>query len=116
MLRPFSQNSAVNAMGSYCEKSLQYCRQVMFEKECEKAMFAQDPREHDMETLGFSREFEVRDQVVKIEEQSPTDYVLYHDLGEMWKRRQVYSQLRYTLFLINYLITHIYYTLLVAQI
>ena len=61
----------------------------MFEKECEKAMFSQDPREHDMETLGFSPEFEVRDEILKIEEQKPTDYVLYHDLVEMWKRRQV---------------------------
>lgn len=60
----------------------------MFERECERAMFAQDPGEYDMEELGFTREFEKREQIIKIEKQRPTEYVIYHDLKEMWKRRQ----------------------------
>ena len=62
--------------------------QVMFDRECERALFLQDPGQYEMEELGFSRQFEVRDKIPKIEEQVPTDFVLYHDLREMWKRRQ----------------------------
>ena len=51
-------------------------------------MFLQDPGRHEMEELGFSRHFEVREKITKIETQKPTDFVLYHDLKEMWKRRQ----------------------------
>ncbi|KAL5265477.1 hypothetical protein ACHWQZ_G006257 [Mnemiopsis leidyi] len=63
-------------------------RKVMFDRECERALFLQDPGQYEMEELGFSRQFEVRDKIPKIEEQIPTDFVLYHDLREMWKRRQ----------------------------
>jgi len=63
-------------------------RKVMFDRECERAMFLQDPGQHEMEDLGFTRQFEVREKIIKIEMQKPTDFVLYHDLREMWKRRQ----------------------------
>lgn len=63
-------------------------RQAMFERECEKAMFAENPADYQMEELGFTRDFVIREQIIKIEKQIPTEYVLFHDLKEMWKRRQ----------------------------
>ena len=64
----------------------------MFDRECERAMFLQDPSQYTLEELGFSRHIHVRDKITKIEDQKPTDFVLYHDLREMWRRRQVGNQ------------------------
>ena len=60
----------------------------MFDMQCEKAMFAENPAVYLPEDLGFtelSREPELQNKIHKIK---PTEFVNYHDLCEMWKRRQ----------------------------
>ena len=66
-----------------------YQRHAMFLKECEAAMFALNPLDYDPRELGFtefSREPIIINKAIK---QKPTHFAVYHDLCEMWKRRQV---------------------------
>lgn len=65
-----------------------YQRKVMFDKEYEKFIFSENPANYTPEEFGFSQTLRIPRRQLKIKLIKPSDIVYYHDLCEMWKRRQ----------------------------